>query len=116
MSKGGAPVTVWTEEHIKSVKQKLNEYIDETDIPIIAEFAYKNDIRRAALYECPELAYTVKKAIEKKESALEREALHNGVNVTMAIFSLKQLGWRDKTDHEHKGNITINVIKEEEDI
>lgn len=103
----GRPIE-YTQEKIQEIVKKLNEYIENTDIPIIAEFAYKNDIRKATLYEIPELSYCIKKLIEKKEAQLEKGALYNKVNQTMAIFSLKQIGWTDKTESKTE-NININV-------
>lgn len=95
MSNAGRP-KVYNKKEIQAILEKLNEYIDNTKIPIVAEFAYQNDIRRAALYEQPELAYAIKKLIDKKEAELERKGLET--NNSMAIFSLKQLGWKDRQD------------------
>jgi hypothetical protein len=39
--------------------------------------------------------------IAKKEGALERMALEGKVNTSMAIFSLKQLGWKDTHEQTH---------------
>lgn len=107
----GRPIE-YTEERIKEINDKLNNYIDETDIPIVVEFAYKNNIRRATLYEIPALSYTIKRLIYKKEANLERMGLQGGINITMAVFSLKQLGWKDKTevDHNVKADKTILEI------
>jgi hypothetical protein len=82
---------------------KMEKYINETEIPIIAEFAYQNNIPKARLYEQPELDELLKKCTAKKEAALERKSLAGEVNTTQAIFSLKQLGWRDKQQHELTG-------------
>ena len=80
---------------VDEINRKLIKYINETDIPIVAEFAYQNDIRRTFLYENAVLSDTIKKLIDKKEAQLERKALDKEIDKTMAIFSLKQLGWRD---------------------
>jgi len=93
----GRPVT-YTESVLKELIKKLNKYCDSEEIPILAEFAYKNNIRRQALYEHPELTDAIKRITEKKEAQLERNALLGAVNPTMAIFSLKQLGWKDKQE------------------
>jgi ubiquinone/menaquinone biosynthesis C-methylase UbiE len=89
--------------------EKLNKYTDETKIPIVAEFCYLNDVRREYLYEIardfPELSYAIKRCVEKKETQLEKLALAGEVNVTMAVFSLKQLGWRDRQEIEHSGEV-----------
>jgi hypothetical protein len=84
--------------------EALTQYIDNTDIPILAEFAHEHGILRQRMYEWPELEDAIKACITKKEFALEKKALSGDVNCTMAIFSLKQLGWTDKIDQTHKGD------------
>ena len=96
MAKRGRPVSVYTQERLKQIEKNMDKYTDETDIPILAEFAYKNDIIREELYKHPELSYAIKKMMCKKEAQLEKLALMNVVNPSMAVFSLKQLGWTDK--------------------
>ena len=111
----GRPVSVYTPEKIAEIKADLDKYIDETGIPIIAEFAYTRDIRRATLYEIPELSYSIKRLAEKKETQLEKLALSNKINTTFAIFSLKQLGWSDKQeiDMSHTYNNPVyDMLKE----
>ena len=95
---------------INELNKLLIEYIENTDIPIVAEFAYKNNIRRQLLYENEILSDTTKRLINKKEAQLERQALGNTINTTFAIFSLKQLGWRDNKDMEISGDIGITVV------
>jgi Holliday junction resolvasome RuvABC DNA-binding subunit len=90
-----------------AINKKLLKYIEDNEIPILAEFAYTNDICREQLYEMPELAYAIKKCHQKKESQLERLALTAQVNTTMAVFSLKQLGWSDKQEIKHAGSLDI---------
>ena len=80
------------------------KYISETGVPIVSEFAYTNGLHRQQLYEIPELSDAVKACITKKESSLEKLALAGKVNCSMAIFSLKQLGWSDKQETTHKGD------------
>lgn len=75
--------------------KNLLKYMEETDIPILAEFAYKNGVHREELYGMEELSYAIKLLMSKKEGALERGGLEKTVNHSMAIFSLKQMGWRD---------------------
>ena len=103
----GHPVTRWTPKALSDLNAKFLKYIHDTDIPIIAEFAYLNDVRRQFLYECPALADSIKKCIEKKESQLERMSLTGEVNTTQAIFSLKQLGWSDRQEIKHAGALRI---------
>lgn len=82
----------------KELAAKFEAYIDENQVPIISEFAYQNHILKQQLYDWPEFANLLKRCKEKKEAQLEKAALANKVNVSMAIFSLKQLGWTDKQD------------------
>ena len=85
-------------------RQKLEIYIEDTEIPIICEFCYLNDIRRERIYEFgrenEEFSHTLKKCIYKKEAQLEKLGLIGACNPTMAIFSLKQLGWRNKPEEK----------------
>jgi hypothetical protein len=102
----------YTPELNLEIKLKLEKYINSTDIPIIAEFCYKNHVRKQRLYEIHKLSDSIKELIEKKEAQLEKLALNGEIDKTMAIFSLKQLGWTDKTEIEHSGdmNLIINGI------
>lgn len=86
----------YTREYLAEIVEKLERYIDETPVPVVAEFAYQNRIPRQALYDHEELSDSIKRLIDKKEAQLERLALNGDINTTMAIFSLKQLGWTDK--------------------
>lgn len=99
----------YNDEQIKEIQASLEKYIKETDIPILAEFAYLNEVSRQTLYDYEEFSTLIKRAVDKKEAALERKALNGEIDKTMAIFSLKQLGWRDKHEVEHSGGVTIQI-------
>ena len=87
-------------DEVDNIVRLLSIYINNSDIPIIAEFAYMNDIPRQTLYDYDEFSTLRKKCIDKKESQLEKLGLLGDVNSTMAIFSLKQIGWSDKPKEE----------------
>ena len=89
--------------------KKFEKYINDTTIPIIAEFAYKNDIERQYLYDNKMFSTLLKKCIAKKEANLEKGALTGKLNPSMAIFSLKQLGWKDRQETEGNTTPTINI-------
>jgi len=108
---GGRPI-VWDKEKIEETIELLDKYIDDNEIPIVAEFAYLHNIRKATLYEKEELKYSIKRLTEKKEAQLEKGALSGVINTTMAIFSLKQIGWSDKQEIEHSGEMSVNIGKE----
>ena len=68
---------------------KFKKYIDNTTLPIIAEFAYMNDIERQYLYDNEMFSTLLKKCIAKKEANLEKGALTGKLNpgsVTIAII------------------------------
>jgi len=79
-------------------------YIENAEIPIIAEFAHRHGVSKSVLYDWPEFADLLKLCTSKKEAALERKALAGEINVSMAIFSLKQLGWSDRAEQTLHGD------------
>ena len=113
-----------TPEQKESLRLEFLKYIESEEIPIIAEFAYSMhrdfpmlaDVQAYLYDHFPNL---IKIGIKKKESALEKKSLHGEVNTTQAIFSLKQLGWRDRQEIEHSGGqaiqITRRVVTERQD-
>ena len=111
MAKVGRPPKV-PEADMPELVQKFADYIDETDIPIIAEFAYKTDVPRTWLYDRQEFSALLKKCIDKKEAALERGTLKGELNPAMAIFSLKQMGWKDKQELEHSGETGVRIVND----
>ena len=88
---------------------KFKKYINDTTLPIIAEFAYMNDIERQYLYDNQMFSTLLKKCIAKKEANLEKGALTGKLNPSMAIFSLKQIGWKDKQADEMQQQPVINI-------
>ena len=88
---------------------RFKKYINDTTLPIIAEFAYMNDIERQYLYDNQMFSTLLKKCIAKKEANLEKGALTGKLNPSMAIFSLKQIGWKDRQETEGNTTPTINI-------
>lgn len=101
----------YTDEVIDEIVIAMDTYIDMTDIPIAAEFAWQNKIPKSTLYNLAEkhegLLDSIKRLTDKKEAQLERQGLQGIIDKTMAIFSLKQLGWKDKTEVE--GSVTVGI-------
>lgn len=93
---------------IEEIRVAFEKYVEETDLPIVAEFAYQNKISWTVL-DRPELKDVKENCIKKKQTALERGALAGKLNPAMSIFSLKQLGWSDKL--ETKNSHDVNVIQ-----
>lgn len=98
-----------TQAQDEQLFNKFKKYIDNTTIPIIAEFAYMNDIERQYLYDNQMFSTLLKKCIAKKEANLEKGALTGKLNPSMAIFSLKQIGWKDKQADELQQQPVINI-------
>lgn len=90
--------------------EELWQYIDSHDIPIIAEFASLCGLHRQQLYDMPELSDALKVCTSKKEGALESKALKGDINCPMAIFSLKQLGWSDRTEQTLRGDAKAPLV------
>ena len=88
----------------------FEDYIEATTIPIICEFASSQRISKSTMYAWPEAKELLERCVSKKEGALEREALQGRVNVVMAIFSLKQLGWKDRTELSGDGQHPIMLL------
>ena len=104
------PVT-YTKEVLDKISKQIRKYTEETEIPIVAEFCYMNDIRKQTLYAHPELSDSIKYLIDKKEAQLERKCLAGEISNSMAIFSLKQLGWTDKQEIEHSGQGQLVIVR-----
>ena len=96
---GGRP-RKYTKKKLREIAKQIEAYTERTAVPILAECAYELRISRQKLYEFPELNDAIKNLIAKKEYQLEKGALLGKLTTSMAIFSLKQLGWRDKPKEE----------------
>lgn len=81
----------------RTLLELFEEYIENTDIPIVARFAANNKLHKQYFYDQPEFSDAIKRCMTKKEAALEEMGLTDRVNSTMAIFSLKaNHGWKDR--------------------
>jgi hypothetical protein len=94
----------YTDEYLAELLESLEVYIEETDIPILKEWCVSVGVPSKHVYDFEALSDPIKTLIDKKEANLERKALQGEVDKTMAIFSLKQLGWSDQRKIEHSGD------------
>lgn len=96
----------------KRIIRKLKKYIKETQLPILKEFCFNNNLNyKYFLQLCAkdsELDDIRCHLLDKKEIQLEK-ALMTGANNTAFIFQLKQLGWRDNPEPV----VINNVVKTE---
>lgn len=94
------------------IADKLIDYIDKTDDPLIKEFCLLNDIPSSTFYQVASdnmrLLETIKKCTDKQEIYLLRTATRSP-NPTFSIFRLKQPvhGYTDKQDVKIDANITF---------
>lgn len=96
-----------TAPQLKEVLKAFNEYIDEIDDPLIAEFvsmnpvARKYEITQDNIKEWPQLGKLVRILVAKQERYLVRKGM-NGQSTAMSIFRLKQpqLGYRDRVEQD----------------
>ncbi|MDD4001040.1 MAG: hypothetical protein PHX62_09165 [Bacilli bacterium] len=97
----------------------LEDYTNNTDIPILKEVCYQNYWNADYVLELgrkdDEISRAIKRLLDKKETQLERKGLNKEIDKTVAIFSLKQLGWKDKQEisfgEEQADEISIKIIK-----
>lgn len=103
----------YTKKIRKQLLIEFDEFINKETIPILAEFAYKHEVPKQTFYDWDEFSNLLKKCMAKKEANLEKGVLAGHLNSSMGIFSLKQLGWRDRTELEHTGEVkhTISMAK-----
>ena len=102
--------------NVKDLVAAADVYLKNTPLPIVAEFALQQGITRPYLYELaqaekeagrPELSDAIKKITDTKAVVLEKGALLGKFNPSMAIFSLKQLGWKDVPDDGEKSEKVV---------
>lgn len=102
---------------LKDLVAAANQYADTTPIPIIKEFAMIVGYTREYLYELAAthpksgLRAALQRIIDRKEIALERGALSGELDRSMAIFSLKQLGWRDQPPEQKNDDKLDEILR-----
>lgn len=79
--------------------QDIVEYTNNNDYPILKELCYQKHYNYDYIMQMQrndeELSQSIKELLYKKEAYLEREGIKGNIAQTMAVFTLKQLGWRD---------------------
>lgn len=109
------PQKITDEQLIKAANKYLEDCNANKDIPIVREFALQVGLCNSRLYERAlindELSSAIKRISDTKQVVLEKGALTGKFNPTMAIFSLKQMGWSDhKDDPDEKEEDDNGVI------
>lgn len=92
----------------------IKEYTDSNEYPILKELCYikhyNYDYVMQMQRDNEELSQSIKELLYKKESYLEREGIHGRLAQTMAVFTLKQLGWKDNIEVTNEKE--INKVSE----
>lgn len=101
----------YTEEDEEEIADKFVDYFRSTEVPILAEFCWMNEVPRDLFYNkhYPILVELRKVCMMKKEAQLERLSSIGQWDTRMAIFALRQLGWKDKQEITHDGKIDSQV-------
>lgn len=100
----GRPLKFKSVQELDSLIEEYFKSIFGSDVPTITGLAVHLDTDRRTLlnYKNKEEFFpSIKRALSKCESAIEKRAMLGGLNATMAIFSLKNnYGWVDKTEQD----------------
>lgn len=96
----GAPKK-YTKKRLKEISRQILEYTDNEDIPSIAGFAFKYNVRKSALYEYyDDLSDALDRLKEKREMQIESLSLYNVLNPAISKMALMNLGWADKKEDD----------------
>ncbi len=101
------------EINIQDVIKEFDVYVDETEYPMVKEFALNYRISTSRLYdlikENDELSDTKKRCLTKAEIYLNKKLAEGKTNPTGKIFLLKQpaFGYTDKQAIDHSGGMVI---------
>lgn len=84
------------------IVEQIELYLEREEIPILKELCYEQnwdyDYFMVLRGRDEEVDRSIKKLINRKEAQLEKLALLGKIDKTMAVFSLKQLGWKDRQE------------------
>ena len=85
--------------------EELEERPTVTGLTLHLGFADKSTLYDYRDKENPEFSHPIKKALTRIEHALEKRLENN--SVAGIIFGLKNMGWKDKQETEHSGEMGI---------
>ena len=99
-----------------NLKSDIIEYTNTAEYPILKELCYQKHYNYDYVMQLQrndeELAQSIKELLYKKESYLEREGIKGNIAQTMAVFTLKQLGWRDNIEVKAENTNRITIIND----
>ena len=105
----GRPPIFETPEQLETA---IDAYIadESTDRTVTGLAIYLGFESRQSMYDYekkPEFSYLIKKALLIVENGYEKKV--GGTTPTGAIFVLKNMGWKDKTEQEISGSLNTGV-------
>ena len=96
--------------------QDIIDYTEQTEYPILKELCYLKhynyDYVMQLQRDNEELSQSIEELLYKIESYLEREGIKGNLAQTMAVFTLKQLGWRDNIEVKAENTNRITIIND----
>lgn len=113
------------DEICRALDSYTEQCVKQKEVPILKEvfvkkgwdYVYVTQVLNGKLLERKDdkLDISIKNLVNAKEYMLERLGLKGKINATMAVFSLKQLGWRDQQQvdvgTDNKKSIKITLVK-----
>lgn len=100
-----------------NLKEDIEQYTKRTEYPILKELCYQKHYNYDYVMQLQrkdeDLAQSIKELLYKKESYLEREGIKGNLAQTMAVFTLKQLGWRDNIEVAHTDMSKVDELLKE---
>ena len=108
---GGRPPLFDSEEKLQLAIDEYFTNLDKEEPTITGLALYLGFESRQSFYDYEKIdkfSYTIKRARLRIESNYEQWLFSR--NPTGSIFALKNLGWKDKTETEHSGEMTVKNI------
>ena len=105
---GGRPPIIDTPENMQAQADLYFATLDGQPSTITGLCLFLGFESRQSFYDYedkPEFSYIVKRLRMKIENGYEKRLFEN--NPTGSIFALKNMGWKDKTETEHSGELKV---------
>lgn len=99
---------------VEELTVKVNEYFETQERQTLAGLALFLGIDRQTLYnyrERDEFFDIIKESVNRVEAKYEERLIYENAP-TGVIFALKNMGWKDKSEVEQSGGLTINWKEE----
>lgn len=109
---GRPPIYETPEQLVSAIQAYFDEKVESKGIITVTGLAYSLGFAsRQSLHdykEKDEFSYIIKRAILFVESCYEEKLSSQAC--AGSIFALKNMGWKDKTETEHSGELAVKTI------